>query len=60
MNVIIARHQVEEVCDQDGECDVQVWVEKDGDITIDTDADVLHDADREVIIIRKEIRTDSD
>ena len=60
MKVIIARQHVEEICDQDGNCDRSVWISQDGDMTIDIDADIQHDKDHEVIVIRKEIHADSE
>lgn len=60
MKVIIARHHVDEICGQQGNCDRSVWIDKDGDVTIDVDNDAHREIDHEVIVIRKEIRADSE
>lgn len=50
--VIIARREVSEVCDDQGNCSSSVWIEKDSDLTTDI---LDKDSDARVIIIERRI-----
>ena len=50
--VIVARREVTEVCDEDGNCDASVWISSDADVPVH----VLGDGqDKRVIVIEKTV-----
>ena len=61
-NVFVMRHDVEAVCDDSGECEKTVWIESDGEELQHIEElheEALEDGAHKVIIIRKEVTTDS-
>ncbi len=61
-NVFVMRHDVEAVCDDSGECEKMVWIESDGEELEHIEElheEALEDGAHKVIIIRKEVTTDS-
>ena len=57
INVFVARHDIEVVCDATDDCDQTVWIESDGEHDLET----LHESGHhKVIVIRKEEIDSSD
>ena len=53
--VIIARHEISEFCDENGDCDTSVWISSDDDLPVHIQSD---GGEGQVIIIEKKLEGD--